>query len=108
MGALRRQGLKSILRDEWHVLDTGDIPVGAIREDSMMLAIIRRFLSNLVPQNYSVTPVDSEQPFGTITGTWNPFIVKYDCNFTAATQYIDARLLLAGVVLLMCIEGKQN
>ena len=96
------------LRDEWHVLDNADMPVATIREDSMLLAIIRRFLSALVPQNYTVSLGASEESIGTITGTWNPFIVKYDCNFTLAGQHIDPRLLLAGVVLLMCIEGKQN
>src|SRR3989338_3400913 len=33
VGALRRKGLKSIMRDEWTVLDAGDQELGTIQED---------------------------------------------------------------------------
>jgi hypothetical protein len=34
VGALRRKGLASILRDEWEVLDVGDNVIGKLFEDS--------------------------------------------------------------------------
>src|SRR5512147_522795 len=55
VGALRRKGLRSILRDEWEILDVSDNIVGKLFEDSMGLALLRRFLTGLIPQNYDVT-----------------------------------------------------
>src|SRR5512133_2179967 len=55
VGALRRKGLASILRDEWEVLDVSDNVIGKLFEDSMGMALLRRFLSNLIPQNYDIT-----------------------------------------------------
>jgi uncharacterized protein YxjI len=56
VGVLRRKGLRSILRDEWEVLDANDQPVGLLFEDSMGLALLRRFLlGSLLPQNYDLT-----------------------------------------------------
>ena len=55
VGALRRKGLRSMLQDEWEVLDTQDQVVGTLFEDNLGLALLRRFLlSSLLPQNYDV------------------------------------------------------
>ena len=54
VGALRRRGGASILRDEWKVLDAADAEIGTLIEDSMALALVRRLLTNLVPQRYDV------------------------------------------------------
>ena len=35
LGALRRKGWASILRDSWEVLDADDVVIGKIEEDSM-------------------------------------------------------------------------
>jgi len=42
VGALRRRGLASLLRDEWEVLDVNDNVIGKLFEDSMGLALVRR------------------------------------------------------------------
>src|SRR4051812_28787737 len=58
VGALRRKALKSIVRDEWAILDTSDREIGLIQEDSTGLAIVGRLVdiaSMLLPQKYSVT-----------------------------------------------------
>jgi len=56
VGALRRKGFKSILRDEWEVLDAGDQVLGLLFEDNMLLAMLRRLvLGSLLPQNYDLT-----------------------------------------------------
>ncbi|MBI5525897.1 MAG: hypothetical protein HY897_06140 [Deltaproteobacteria bacterium] len=41
LGALKRKGLKSLLRDEWSILDGNDHEVGTIKEDSWFLALLR-------------------------------------------------------------------
>jgi hypothetical protein len=107
IGALRRQGWASFARDEWHVLDVNDQHIATILEDSLAMALLRRFLSNLIPQNYTVSM--GQSVIGQVHGTWNPFLVKYLVDFSAdPSRYLDRRLALAGIVLLMCIEGKQN
>lgn len=107
LGALRRKGLKSILRDEWEILDPHDQVVGLIQEDSMGLALLRRFLSNLIPQNYTMTL--GGQEVAHMNGTWNPFIVMHTMDLSMDTQgWVDKRLAIATSVLLMTVEGKQG
>ena len=55
VGALRRKGLKSILRDSWEIMDAQDSVIGKITEDSMLMATLRRFLTNLIPQSLDIT-----------------------------------------------------
>lgn len=107
VGALRRKGLKSILRDEWIIMDANDIDIGSIKEDSTALALVRRFLTNLIPQKFhceigGMNVCDFKQNF-------NPFVVKVNVDFSKNTSGIlDKRLGLAAAVLLCAIEGKQN
>ena len=77
-----------------------------ITEDSTLLALMRRFLSNLIAQSYHFSM--GGQNIGLIKGTWNPFLVKYTVDLSQEPGYLDRRLALAGVVLLLCIEGRQN
>ncbi len=107
VGALRRKGLASILRDEWEVLDANDAVIGRLFEDSMGLALVRRFLSNLVPQNYDLfigatRVADYKQNF-------NPFTYALNIDFSMdAAKQLDCRLGLAAAILLAAIEGKQS
>jgi len=55
VGALRRKGWRSMLRDAWEVLDPHDQVIGVIQEDSPMKAFLRRILlGSLLPQSYEV------------------------------------------------------
>ncbi len=107
VGALRRRGLASILRDEWEILDVGDNVVGKLFEDSMALALVRRFLSNLVPQNYDIT-------FGTnrvadLKQNFNPFSYQLNLDFSMdINKILDRRLGLAAGILLAAVEGRQS
>lgn len=107
VGALRRKGLKSILRDEWLILDVNDNEVGTIQEDSLALAIVRRFLTNLVPQTFQGAVGGS--PVFTFRQHFNPFIQKISLDFSAdTTGRLDRRLGIAAAVLLCAIEGRQQ
>ena len=56
VGALRRKGWRSLLRDEWEILDANDQVIGMLFEDSMGRALLRRFLlGSFLPQNYDLT-----------------------------------------------------
>ncbi|MFP2907738.1 hypothetical protein ACLESD_22360 [Pyxidicoccus sp. 3LFB2] len=107
VGALRRKGLRSILRDEWLVLDVNGAEIGKIEEDSMVMALVRRFLTNLIPQTFSGTVGGA--PVLNFRQRFNPFIAKIDLDFSADTQgRLDRRLGIAAAVLLCAIEGRQS
>jgi len=107
VGALRRKGLASILRDEWEILDVGDNVIGKLFEDSMGLALLRRFFSNLIPQNYDITlgtdrVADLKQNF-------NPFTYRLNIDFSMDISHrLDRRVGLAAGILLAAIEGRQS
>ncbi|MCP3161812.1 LURP-one-related/scramblase family protein [Myxococcus qinghaiensis] len=107
VGALRRKGLRSLLRDQWLVLDTNDQEVGKIEEDSMMLALVRRLLTNLVPQSFSGT-MGTTQVLA-FHQRFNPFIQKIDLDFSMDDRHaLDRRLGIAAAVLMCAIEGRQQ
>jgi uncharacterized protein YxjI len=107
IGALRRKGLKSILRDEWLILDANDQEIGNIQEDSLALALVRRLLSNLVPQTFQGTLGGA--PIFTFRQRFNPFIQKIELDFSLDRGgKLDRRLGIAAAVLLSAIEGRQQ
>ena len=107
VGALRRKGIASILRDEWEILDVNDSLIGKLFEDSMGMALLRRFLSNLIPQNYDITlgtnrVADLKQNF-------NPFTYELNLDFSMDTnKQLDRRMGLAAGILLAAVEGRQG
>ena len=107
IGVLRRKGLSSILRDQWQVLDAADQPVAAIREDSMALALVRRFLSNLIPQTFYCEA--DGQRLWTLKQNFNPFVLKIRLSFEGDPDVVlDRRLAIAASILLCAIEGRQQ
>ncbi|MBX7221198.1 MAG: hypothetical protein K1Y36_14715 [Blastocatellia bacterium] len=107
VGVLRRKGLKSMLRDEWEILDPWDRPMGMIQEDSTALALIRRLLTNLVPQSFHVTLYNQEVAH--LKQHFNPFVLSYTLDLNADTQGIfDRRLAVAASLLILAIEGRQS
>ena len=106
VGAARRKGFASILRDSWEILDENDRPVARVTEDSMALALVRRFLANLIPQGFSVVSVDGRKE-AEIRQRFNPFILKLDVRLESGAS-IDPRLILGTAVLLAAIEGRQS
>lgn len=107
VGALRRKGFKSLLRDEWRILDAEGRELGTIQEDSMLLATIRRFLINLIPQRF--TAEFQGVPVCRYRQHFNPFVLKISVDFSPDTDGVfDKRLGLAAAVLLCAIEGRQQ
>ncbi|MFO1469701.1 MAG: hypothetical protein U1F27_01520 [Turneriella sp.] len=108
IGVLRRKGMmSSFVMDAWEILDKNDAVIGSIKEESMLLAMIRRYLANIIPQKFMLAI--GETPVGHAKQTWNPFLPQMKVDFTADTgKKLDRRLGLAAVVLLQVIEGKQR
>lgn len=107
IGALRRKGFSSIFRDSWEFLNFEDQPVAKIEEDSMLMATIRRFLTNIIPQRYHVTVGGTS--LATYRQRFNPFIFKLEVELEqGARNLIDPRLYLAAGILLVALEGRQS
>ena len=107
VGALRRKGLKSMLKDEWIFMDTNDREIGYVKEDSMVLALVRRFLTNLIPQKYHGDIGGSQ--VCTFKQNFNPFVMKITADFSPDINgLLDRRLGIAAAVLLSAIEGRQR
>ena len=108
VGALRRKGLRSMFQDQWEILSPNDQLQGAIQEDSLGNALLRRFLLGcFFPQHYKVT-------LGTET------VAKFDQRFHLlryeleidfspdSDNKLDHRLGLAAAILMGAIEGRQE
>jgi uncharacterized protein YxjI len=107
VGSLRRRGLRSAIADEWAILDTGGTEVGSVKEDSVALALVRRFLVNLIPQTYHVRIGDTV--VAEFRQRFNPVVKRTELDFGPDTQgLLDRRLGLAAGVLLSAIEGRQR
>jgi len=106
VGVLKRKGFKSILKDEWIMMDANDQDIGLIKEDSTALALLRRFLTSLIPQKYYGDI--GNNTVCTFKQNFNPFVVKINLDFSPDTNnLLDRRLGIAAAVLLCAIEGKQ-
>jgi uncharacterized protein YxjI len=108
VGALRRKGWSSMLRDEWEVLDASDNVIGKLFEDSMGLALLRRFLlGSLLPQNYDISL--GETRVADLKQRFNLFRYELDLDFSMdPSQRLDRRIGIAAGILLAAVEGKQS
>lgn len=108
VGALRRRGMRSILRDQWDVLAPNDEVVGTLIEDDATRAALRRLLlGRLLPQDYDIT-IDGQRVMD-LKQRFNLFRYELDLDFTPdATRRFDHRLGIAAAILLGVIEGKQE
>jgi uncharacterized protein YxjI len=106
IGALRRKGLKSILKDEWTIMDQRDTEIGLIKENSTLMALLRRFIT-LIPQKYNIELGNNVIP--AFRQNFNPFVTKIIADFSEdRSGQLDRRLGLAAGILLCAVEGKQE
>lgn len=103
LGAGRRQGLKSLFRDAWDILDANGQVVGSMQEDRMLFALLRRFFSNLIPQTFTLR-IGGNQ-VGVLRQRFNPFRLSYDVEIG---EGLDPRVGVALTVLVLAIEGRQQ
>lgn len=108
VGTLRRKGWSSMLRDEWQVLDANDNQIGVMFEDSMGMALLRRFLfGSWLPQNYDITLAETR--VADLKQNFNLFRYELNLDFTMdPSQRLDRRLGIAAGILLAAVEGKQS
>jgi uncharacterized protein YxjI len=108
VGALRRKGFRSVLRDQWEVLDAQEQPLGILLEDNPTRAMLRRLLlGSLLPQDYDL--FIGEQKVADFKQRFNIFRYEMDLDFRLDTaKQLDRRLGIAVAILLGTIEGKQH
>jgi hypothetical protein len=108
VGVLRRKGFRSIVRDEWEVLDASDQPMGALYEDNLRQALLRRFLLGiLLPQNYDLSI--SDMRVADLRQKFNLFRYELEIDFSMDTSHLlDHRLGIAAGILLGIIERRQE
>jgi hypothetical protein len=107
VGGLKRKGWKSILKDEWILMDVMDQEIGRIKEDSLLLATLRRFATNLIPQKYVF--VFGTHEIGSAKQNFNFFAPKLTLDFGADLNgLLDPRLGVAAGLLLIAVEGRQR
>lgn len=106
LGAVKRKGWKSILRDEWIIMDIFDNEIGVLREDSGWLAFVRRFITNLIPETFHVTMQGRQ--IATYKNNFNPFIRKVHLTIHQQTAEYTTGFAIAMGILLCAIEGKQR
>jgi len=108
IGVLRRKGWSSLLRDEWEVLDAQDQPLGALFEDSMSLALLRRLLlGSFLPQNYDLTVGGVRVVV--LRQRFNLFRYELDLDLREnISRQLDPRLAIAAAILLAALARKQT
>lgn len=105
LGALRRKGWQSLLRDAWEIHDPRGRLMATIQEDSMILALVRRFLTNLVPQTFNFVLTDGRE-IAHARQHFNPFVLKMTLEMPHGG--IDPRMMMAAGVLLVLLENRQQ
>jgi hypothetical protein len=108
VGAVRRRGFRSLVRDTWEILGPADQPLAVVQEDSMALGLLRRvLLGSLLPQNYDA--LMGETRVADLRQRFNLFRYELDIDFSFdPARRLDRRLGLAAAILLAAIEGKQS
>lgn len=110
IGALKRKGWTSMIRDSWIFMDPSDREIGTLQEDSTGMALARRFLplvNFISPQRFHAE-MDGRQ-VAIYQQSRNPFVHKIAVDFTPDTRkQMDRRLGLAAGILLVAIEGRQE
>ncbi|MFM8580242.1 MAG: hypothetical protein ACKOFW_01940 [Planctomycetaceae bacterium] len=105
LGILQRKGLASLLRDTWVVTSAEGLPAGRIEEDSLGLALLRRFI-NIIPQAFRLVD-ENEVVVATFRQNWNFFVPKLSITVNDNCRLPPVLVLAAGVVLIV-IEGRQK
>lgn len=108
LGALQRRGWRSMARDSWEILGPQEEPLGVIEEDTPQLAMVRRLLTNLIPQKFYARTHGSGI-VAEYAQNFNPFLFKMVVDFSMDHRgLLDRRLGIAAAVLLAAVERRQS
>ncbi|MFO7792268.1 MAG: hypothetical protein R6W73_04695 [Candidatus Saliniplasma sp.] len=105
VGFLKRKGFKSMIKDEWDILDPNRNLIGKVKEDSWFKAFIRRYVMSFLPYKYKIYLGDKKvgdykEKFTFVRDVYD-LDVSEDRNFA-----LDRRLLLSIAICLDAIENE--
>ena len=106
VGTLRRKGWQSMVRDKWEILDVSGNVIATLDEDNMTMAMLRRFLTELIPQRLHFSNLAGWE-IANLDQHFNPFIYWLDLDIPQPPA-IDPRLFLAMATCVAAIEGRQG
>ena len=108
VGAIQRQGWRSLARDEWHFFSPlGGAPLAILQEDSLGRALLRRYLLHtLLPLDYHLAS-PTGGAIGSFHQRFNPLRFVLELNLEGNDGQLDPRLAIAALVLLAAVEGRQ-
>ncbi len=103
VGILKRKGLKSMLKDEWKILDASQNEIGKIKEQGGIMWFLRRFKFPFLPYKYFIEI--SDQRIGTVTEKFQiagqTYLVDMEPNAN-----LDPRLSVAIGLMIDIGEGE--
>ena len=106
IGTWKRKGWQSLMRDTWIVEDCDGNEVAMLQEDSLLMALLRRFLTTLIPQKFNLISPNG-RVYVRYERCFNPFIFKLRTTIYSGSP-IHPMLVLGGAILLSAIEGHQS
>lgn len=109
VGVLKRKGFRSLIKDQWIIMDANDQDIGVIDEDNAFMAVVRRFapFGEMIPQNFVATV--QRQTVCEYRQHFNPVIQKVTIDFSVdSLGLLDRRLGMAAGILLSAIEQRQG
>jgi hypothetical protein len=107
LGGIRRHWKKSWFQDSYSIFGPDNQVYGEIKEDSMMNAMMRRwvpFASLVFPQVFSMDVQGQSSII--FSQKINPIIQKLTVQIPAENQ-LDRRVILGAAMIIIAIEGKQ-
>lgn len=93
----------TFLHHSWKILDTEGNVVADIKEDNMAMALVRRFVTTLLPFSYRIE--DETSVLGTIKGQF-AFRDTYSIDLSSDSgEKIDPRMAVVAAVVIDAMEG---
>jgi len=101
VGAIKRNW--TLLRHEWELIDSENRVVGIVKEDNIIMALARRFVTTLIPYRYVIKSQEDDE-LGRLTGKFS-MRDTYEIDLSAdEDEIIDRRLGVAASILIDAIE----
>lgn len=104
IGILKRKGWKSLLKDEWKILDAHQTEIGKIREQGGIVWLLRRFAIRWIPYKYYIDI--GGQDVGTVTEKFQIIGDTYIVDISQGGGMIDPRLAVAIGLMMDIGEGE--
>ncbi len=105
IGFLKRKGFKSMIKDEWILMDPQKREIGRVKEDSTFMALMRRYILSIIPYKYKIYHQGTH--IGNLNEKFTFVRDIYNLNiFNDPDFKIDRRMLLSISICLDAIEGE--